>query len=366
MAVKRIVGILPKNYQRRSIEIYNCQHYTSSLILTLLHLEKFQSKMKKTSFLFVLFSVLSNIIFAQSIDGSLPQNKYIEDFDYLISELRLQHQGLYNYVSEKETEKKIDSIRNTLKTPLSKLEFYEKLRYVIGLTNEGHTSIELPKWTMIKLGLSKSFLPLTVKLCEENLFITQNYGKQIKGLKRGTRIISVNNKKVKEIFHKLYPLIPTDGFNETSKNEWIGGLSFSLLYRLVYGKEHRFELKIQEYGSDTIQTLNVPAIRFTKFKSKNAKFKSKEFDYNKFKFEQINDSIAYLSIPSFGNDDLDYESFYQKNFKKVDSLNIQHLIIDIQANGGGTEGNEVTFVINGNFKMVLLREVIILYGATII
>lgn len=289
-----------------------------------------------------IFLLLTSIFFFTygNAQKKIKPKKLNEDFEYLITELKLQHQGLYEYVGKNQTDIKIDSIRNTLKTPQTKLKFYEKLRYVIGLTNEGHTSIELPKWTMIKLGLSKSFLPLTVKFCDENLIITQNYGKNINRLKKGSKIISVNNKKISEIFDKLYPLIPTDGFNETSKDEWIGGLNFSLLYRLVYGKEKKFVIQVQEFGNDKIQTLTVPAIRFTKFKTKNAKFKSKYFDYNEFKFEQINDSIAYLSIPSFGNDDIDYEGFYQKNFKKIDSLNIKHLIIDVQANGGGTEGNE--------------------------
>lgn len=286
--------------------------------------------------------LLTSILFFSytNAQNKLKPDKLKEDFDYLITELKLQHQGLYEYVDENQTDTKIDSIRNTLKTSQSKLAFYEKLRYVIGLTNEGHTSIELPKWTMIKLGLSRSFLPITVKLIDENLIITQNYGKNINQLEKGSKIIAINNIKVDEILENLYPLIPTDGFNETSKREWIGGLNFSLLYRLVYGKEKKFEIQFQEFGNDEIQSLVIPAIRFTRFKTKNAKFKSKDFDYNMFKFEKINDSIAYLSIPSFGDDDLNYEDFYRKKFKKIDSLNIKHLIIDVQANGGGTEGNE--------------------------
>jgi len=296
--------------------------------------------MKRILDLSLLFFIISNSIFAQSTDDSNSHKKFVEDFDYLITELKLQHQGLYEYVGKNETNAKIDSIRNTLKTGQTKLEFYQKLRYVIGLTNEGHTSIHLPRWSMIKFGLSKSFIPLTVKLCNENLIVTQNYGKEVIGLKKGVKILSINGRRVSEILKKVYPLIPTDGFNKTSKSEWIGGLNFSLLYKLVYGKEKKFKIEVQEFNKNKTQTLTIPAIRFTKFKTKNAKFASQDFDYNHFKFEQINDSIAYLSIPSFGNDDLDYEEFYQKNFKKIDSLNIKHLIIDIQANGGGTEGNE--------------------------
>ncbi len=296
--------------------------------------------MKKTSYFSLLFFIISNSIFAQSIDDSFSQKKFVEDFDYLITELKLQHQGLYQYVGENQTNAKIDSIRNTLKTCQNKLEFYEKLRLVIGLTNEGHTSIELPKWSTMKLGLSKSFIPLTVKYCNGSLIITQNYGNNISDLEKGAKIVSVNGRKISEILKKLYPLIPTDGFNITSRNEWIGGLNFSLLYRLAYGKNKKYEFKVQQFGNDEIKTINIPAIRFTKFKTKNAKFASQEFDYNNFKFEQISDSIAYLSIPSFGNDNVDYEKFYQTNFKKIDSLNIEHLILDIQTNGGGTEGNE--------------------------
>jgi len=296
--------------------------------------------MKKIVDLSLIFFILSNSIFAQSTADSYSQKKFVEDFDYLITELKLQHQGLYAYVGKNETNAKIDSIRNTLETSQTKLAFYEKLRYVIGLTNEGHTSIDLPRWTMIKFGLSKSFIPLTVKLCNENLIVTQNYGKEVTGLKKGVKILTINGRKVSEILKKVYPLIPTDGFNETSKSEWVGGLNFSLLYRLVYDKEKKFKIEIHEFNKNKTQTLTIPAIRFTKFKTKNAKFASQDFDYNHFKFEQINDSIAYLSIPSFGDDHVNYEKFYQSNFKKINALHIKHLIIDIQANGGGTEGNE--------------------------
>lgn len=287
--------------------------------------------------LILICSVLTNSLLAQN---KINPKKLKADFDYLITELKSQHQGLYQYVGKNQTDLKIDSIRQTLNVRQTKLEFYKKLRYVIGLTNEGHTSIDLPKWSMIKLGLSKSFIPLTVKLCEENLIVTQNYGQDFPGLTKGVKIISINGKKTSEILHKFYPLIPSDGFNTTSKKEWVGGVNFSLLYRLVYDKEKNFIIEIQELDNDKNQFLTIPAIRFTQFKTKNAKFKSQDFDFNHFKFEQVNDSIAYLSIPSFYDATVDYEKFYQNNFKKIDSLKIKHLIIDIQANGGGQEGNE--------------------------
>src|SRR5690554_2115595 len=272
--------------------------------------------------------------------NKIKPDQLIEDFDYLITELRSQHQGLYEYVGKTQTDHEIDSIRGTLNMPLTKLDFYKKLRYTIALTNEAHTSIDLPKATMVKFGISKSFLPLAVSLTGKELIVTQNYGRDINGLQKGVEIISVNGEKTSTILDKLYPLIATDGFNETSLQEWIGGIHFSLLYRLVYPKTKKFELQIRELNNEEVKTVTIPAIRASKFKKKNAKFRSQEFDYNQFTFEQVNDSIAYLSVPGFGEDDVNYEDFYRSNFKKIDSLNIKHLIVDIQANGGGTEGNE--------------------------
>lgn len=270
----------------------------------------------------------------------INSKKLQEDYDYLVEELRLQHQGLYQYVDAKHVDQELDSIRQTLQNPMTRLEFYKKLRYVIGLTNEGHTNLSLPNWTMMKLGVSKSFLPLAVKLCDQELIVTQNFGKHLNGLTNGVKLIAINDKTIPEILEQLYPLIPTDGFNETSKREWVGGLHFSLLYRLVYGKEKTFELQLQEFGSDIIKKVTIPAIRFTTFKNKNAKWSTKRFDYQEFKFETINDSIAYLSVPSFSSGDSDHHGFFKSSFKKIDSLEIEHLILDVQANGGGTEGNE--------------------------
>ncbi|MDG1685011.1 MAG: S41 family peptidase [Flavobacteriaceae bacterium] len=270
----------------------------------------------------------------------ISKNRLLEDFDYAVHELKLQHQGFYNYVDKHKTDTEISILRNSIENSMTKLEFYQLIRQLLGLMNEGHGSVDLPKWTMVKVGLSKSLLPVGVKFLDEELIITQNFGKDIVGLNKGAKIVSINGEPISQILNKLLPLIAADGFNNTSKFEWIGGMNMSLLYRLVYGKKKEFELQIIDSVNRETKTVKIPAIRYTTIKAKNAKFKGKSFGYTTFNFEQINDSIAYLSIPDFGSDVIDYQTFYEKQFKKIDSLSIKHLIIDVQANGGGEEGNE--------------------------
>jgi len=270
----------------------------------------------------------------------IAKSKLVQDFDYAVHELKLKHQGFYNYIDKATTDAEISILRKKIEKSMTKLEFYQLMRQLLGLLNEGHGSVDLPKMTMIKLGLSKSFFPLRVNFFAGDLIISQNYGKDIEGLIKGAKLVSINGETISQIMDRLLPLIATDGFNETSKFEWVSRMNLSLLYRLVYGKKKEFELELIDPVNKQIRTVTIPAIRYTAAKTKNAKLKVRYSIYSGFKFEQINDSIGYLSVLNFGNDDLNYEGFYKKQFKKIDSLNIKHLILDIQANTGGTEGNE--------------------------
>ncbi len=267
-------------------------------------------------------------------------NQLYEDFDAIVTELKVQHQGIYQYVAKETVDQKIAKLRKKISCPSNRLEFYQIIRQLIEFTNEGHNSVDLPKGAMIKLGLSKSFLPISARFYDKELIITQNFGDDIQGLTKGTKLISINGKSIDELIAKFFPLIPTDGFNETSKYEWVGNINFSLLYRLVYGKTKQFVLEIEEFKTKKRSAINIPAVRFTHFKKKNAKFESKHFAFDDFNFEQINDSIAYLCVPDFKYGVIKYEEFYEKHFKKIATLPIQHLILDIQSNTGGEEGNE--------------------------
>ena len=250
-------------------------------------------KKKLTTVILLIFHINS---FTQK---NIKTNKLVSDFDFTVKNLQEMHQGLYKYEDRIITNKKIANLRSSIQKPMSKLAFYMVLQKLIAITNEGHTYINLPKATMIKAGLSKSFLPLSVKFCDKELIINQNYGKVIKGLQQGDKILSINGRSIKKITNKLFPLMVTDGFNKTSQYEWIGGINLSLLHRLVYGKTKNYIVEIENHQTKKIQKLNIPAIRFINFKQKNAKFGKKKFRYNQFETTIINDSIAYLSIPSF-------------------------------------------------------------------
>lgn len=286
---------------------------------------------------FIIFIFFLSTTYGQKM---IKPTKLLQDFDYAVSELRLQHQGFYQYVDKEIVDAKILSLRNQLDTSMTKLEFYVLIRKLNALMNESHGSVGLPKWTKMKIDITKTFFPLGVSFYDKELIIAQNFGEDIPGLTKGMKLLAIDNEPIESIMEKLMPLISSDGFIETSKFRRVGGGNFILLYRLIYGKKKEFELEILGHNKTQSQKITIPAIRYKALKAKHAKFKGRNFSFSKFGFEQVNDSIGYLSIPTFRKSSNNYPKFYQEQFKKIDSLNIKHLIIDIQGNGGGEEGNE--------------------------
>ncbi|MEO0777063.1 MAG: S41 family peptidase, partial [Bacteroidota bacterium] len=233
-----------------------------------------------------------------------------------------------------------DSLRQSIGDNLSRMDFYRIVLQVVELTNEGHTEARLPPRTKLRLGWSKTFFPLALSHYDGKWIITQNFGAERPTLQKGQELLRLNGQSVDSLARSFFPYLASDGFNQTSKYEWVGSLNFALFYRLVYGPVDQFRLTVRAMDGPQTFTVELDPVRFTAYKKKNAKFPPRYFEYTRFTRRILNDSIAYLSVPSFGGRAQTFADYYRMAFSEIDSLGIQHLIIDIQDNGGGTEGNE--------------------------
>ncbi len=286
--------------------------------------------MNKTVFTLLLF------LFTLTATSQISKEKLLADYDFLVEELRASHQGLYQYIDKQVVELKIDSIRSTIKSS-NKVDFFKKVNAVIVLTNEGHSGAELPFWTQVRFGLSKSFIPIKIEFSEKKAVLTKYFSKNNPGLQFGYQILAINGNSIKDIMEKLKPYIVTDGFIETSLYEWVSW-NFPLYYALAYGKQKKFVIKIKKYGSGEIKELIVKSKSALKLKNKKNTLQT-IIRQNIFEYRTISDSIGYLSIPNFYSNE-NFEEFYKKSFKSIKEAGIKHLIIDIQNNIGGNEGNE--------------------------
>jgi C-terminal processing protease CtpA/Prc len=119
--------------------------------------------------------------------------------------------------------------------------------------------------------------------------------------------------------------------------QWVSW-NFPLYYAVAFGKRETFDIEVKKYKSQEIKSFLIEARSMVKMKDKKNAFNTVERP-KPFLYKTISDSIGYLSVPNFYGHE-DFEEFYLKSFKSIKNDKIKHLIIDIQDNVGGEEGNE--------------------------
>jgi len=275
----------------------------------------------------------------------------LSDYDYLVKELKAQHKGLYLHQGQAVVNARLDSIRTTLSSPRDKVGFYKAVMAAIAVTNEGHTWAALPKGYRSKLGVKRDFLPLSIRFKDRKAIVRQYFGEDDTKIKAGMEVVAINGTPMAELVRIISPYIPTDGFNQTSTYEWLGW-QFSLMYRMVFGPHDQFRLQVAGSNGE-VQTLALESVRYTRFKAKYAQLDSPKLTFKKQFYESVNDSVAYMAINTFSMDAKTYEPWLKEQFTKIKSDGVKHLILDIQANGGGTEGNEnllVSYLVDEPFQ----------------
>ena len=316
-----------------------------------------QNKRTMNNWLLLLLCLLANtLLLAQK---KIPVTKLLQDYDYLRTLLEEEHQGLSYYTTPQKTKQYLDSLRATIKDPLTQEAFYRKILAATVITNEGHTGVSLPKKWRKKYKKNKLFLPLDIQFAGEEAVIVGYYGEISNSIERGDKLLSINGKSIHEIMETFQQYLVTDGFNVTSLYEW-SSWSFALYYYLLYEKNDHFEIKIERFKDQKYQKINLTAIAATEIKASNNQLPNIKLE-EIFNVVQLDRGIAYLQVPSFSTHK-NFERFYKEAFAQFKAWNTKHLIIDIQHNGGGEEGNEnllASYLIRAPFqkyKAVLVKE----------
>lgn len=331
---------------------YNYQHYTNIRFFTLLHLGKFYIHMKNTSYFLFLFFIISNVIFAQSIDDSFSQRKMRKDLE-VFRKIRLSaNSGLYKY----RTNNEIDSVYNWAKNQINKSSTYRDFYNIISQITDFEGSLHNDTYIPEKLNQSlinekNGYFPYPIKWIEGKWIINFEKGK----IPLGSEIISINNQKIEEIIKNLYKYYTTDGINKTGKQIGLN-YHYSRYYRLNYGLTDIFSVRYKERKSNKIKEISIKSINYKTYYLNVKKRFSKTFDEMNYKdwnddeiysYKSIDKSTGILTINDFGIGNeknqrhLKYVSFLDSTFTYIEKNNIKNLIIDVRYNGGGTDPNDL-------------------------
>ncbi|MGB1040926.1 MAG: S41 family peptidase [Flavobacteriales bacterium] len=301
--------------------------------------------MKKSCLIFLLFSLITNISIAQNY-GNFPKiekQKLLNDLELLYQGLDKFHSGMYWYTTKSEFDSAFNQVKTKIDQDLNVLEFHKSIAPLVSLSREGHTKVIRPDKVKSILNKETPLFPLTVIFLDRKLYVTFN-GSNIDSL-QGLEIETINGEKPIIIANKLSQLITSDGYNQSAKRYYLRSFSFSEKYYYWYGITNKFRLKFKEREKEiTLEPLTVKKINENLKKRRVKKNKAKKRELLEYRI--IKDSIAYLGIHTFSNDNLTerygkaiLDSFLKASFTDIASKKIHNLIIDVSKNGGGTEGN---------------------------
>lgn len=296
-----------------------------------------------------------------------------EDVDRVYSQLQKYHPRLYQYTPKEQMDFKFDSLKASIKTPMSSRDFYEKLAPVVANVRQGHVSVSPPnikrdrKERKEYRDKSFAFNTMDFEYLDEKLWLTAAKDKDT--LLIGSEVVSIEDKTPKELIEKYNTLIASDGFNKTFFDGIVGSrfsrfyiknngfqdsihITFkntdSLFTRKILWKDknEKQEKSKDSVANDSVQKEIVKKLTKEERKAKRIELRDKRKYNNKRGYVASKDQytrtfsligedslVGYMKIRGFGNGS--YKDFYKESFKTIDSLGIENMVLDLRDNGGG-------------------------------
>ncbi len=313
----------------------------------------------------LILSCTSKKAFNTKITSKHSPTELQQDLSIAKSSLEQNHPGLYWYISKKDLDFKFDSLKKTLKDSLTSLEFYRKLAPVVASVKCGHTKMTYPgikvskfqKDSLKKAG-DRPLSQLYYFVDSNRLFIKSVNKKELLDTLKGAEILSIDNIPTSEIIEKCESLYSSDGYNQTFYPAVLTR-SFDVYYYLNYGKSDSSKLSLKRTDSTynfTVKKINPPKkekklatpeeVGKKKIADKQAKKLKRKKRYkgiDKFgeplldlKYDSVNNQTAIITVKSFSFDHANFRKFFRQSFKEIKDKNIDHLILDVRNNGGGS------------------------------
>ncbi|MBD8082012.1 S41 family peptidase [Chryseobacterium caseinilyticum] len=326
-------------------------------------------KLSLLALLTIIFSCNSVQKYNRQRETKLPPEKLKQDVDYAYKKLKELHPNLFWYVSEKDLNKKFDSLKLSITDSLSPVDFYFKIQPAVADIREGHLAVRIPgkRYSGKEIRTMKNkkglFGRLDYYVENQKLYVLTNKD-SIENILPGTEILAINDVPVEKFMKKYRKLMTSDGYNSTFYPYYLKDSFFN-----YYSAENGFldSAKIETKYEDVIKTVNLT--RESKSEADKEKDKAQKKgntekrtndyvaatdSYNRsFKYLDQDSTIAYIKVKSFSKSYS--ERFYRETFQKIKDKKATHLVIDVRENYGGSLSeinNLYSYLAKEPFKLV--------------
>jgi hypothetical protein len=254
------------------------------------------------------------------------------------------HAGLYRYAGKAQIDAAFARLDRAAAVASTDLALYRAVSEFVATVRCDHTKAELSDAMTRFRSAQPTHLPFRFKLFDGRMFVYASDPAQ-SPLARGSEVLSINGVAVAELLRAMRPAVSIDGDTLASRDTKLAadsdlmGSDFDQFYPGYYGYAGRFHLRVRAPGAAAAQDLDLNALRFrdwTQLPWDGAPQRD-EF-YKSVTFRLGPKHSAVLEVDTFVNyrNPVDAMAFYDAFFATLAAQQVQTLIIDLRANGGGS------------------------------
>jgi len=318
--------------------------------------------MTKLNAVLIIFLAFTSCVSVKEYNEGIKKPHAIKqlrrDVDFLHHKLVKLHPDLYWYISKSELDRKFDSLKTSIREPMTSNAFFLCISPVVASVRQGHLQMspltlkyEPKQMRSFKTSGASPLAKFEFECLNNHIYVAQNYSAS-KEIKPGTELISVGGVRPQTILDKYEKVSASDGYNQTLFPR-LKAKKFSTLYFWENGMADSVSC-VMSYR-DTLRTICLqrnPTIRRGPVPPKHKLTKAELEAKSKLKRQELiqgvdpltgkyirelsflNDSsVALMKIKKFQNGR--FSLFYRNSFKTIQKVHPEILILDLRGNPGG-------------------------------
>ena len=301
----------------------------------------------------LLFSCTSVSKYNHKLETPLNPKQLKSDVDFAYKNLKKLHPELYWYIGKDSLDLKFETLKDSIKNPMTPSQFYEKLAPVIASIREGHLNLIAPQKRLTKkmirdLKNQKGLLGRMNYVVNDNRIFVKDNADLFENIAIGTEITAINDVPAAKYLQRYKKFITSDGNNLTFQKYSIArrwpvyftienGILDSIKLETRYQNQisnvwlHRERVEKEQKKEEQKAIAAIRKDQTKKIKDYNPTIKS----YNRdLQFLESDSSVAYMKIKTFSG--TYSKKFYKNSFKLLRHAKTDYLILDIRDNLGGS------------------------------
>lgn len=265
------------------------------------------------------------------------------DIGILRRALEETHPGLTRYASRADIDRAFATLEKRATQPITDFALYREISLMLSTIRCDHTKAEYSQPMTQWREKYATHLPLRFKLFDGRMYVYSSDPRQ-PALAKGTEILQINGVAVTEILQRLKAAVAIDGYTEQSRNTKLEadgdlmGSDFDHFYPVFYGFAQEYRLQIRAPRETSPRTVAMHPVAFQDWVKLQWSAATYRGEFYKGVNWRITGKTAVLQVDTFVNyrNPVDAMLFYSAFFRVMKEEKVEHLIVDLRENGGGS------------------------------